>query len=159
MQPRHSTDTDLIAQLEQHLLIPSPAAPPHPSLAAAANLLAGEPARAARFWTHAGHQTTGPTVATHLAAAHTILHRDGWTQGAYVTGGVCAKATLQIAAEEGNGTEHTAYVARNCMNLLLRARGEYRDIIAWNDTPGRRREDLAELLTSAASFATHYGPR
>lgn len=153
--PRHD---DLITQIEQHLLTPQTETPPRPELTAAAELLAADPVRASRFWRYDNQLVTGADVATHLTTARDTIGHEGWTQGKFAIGGLCARAALQTAIEAKAGTEATGYVARSCLNLILRSRGEHRDVINWNDTRGRTRAEVLDLFTDAADFAHHYGP-
>lgn len=89
-----------------------------------------------------------------------LLETKGWGQGLYVnegSGDMCLVGALRQAMCERLGLRelpvdsvHWFTAVRDTGVPRVVARGRRGHLIVWNDTPGRTKEEVMDLLTSAA---------
>lgn len=94
-----------------------------------------------------------------ILKAKELIERDGWVQGSlrWTHDGVCQGRCLVGALRDASMLEISfpapEYSAR--YNSYLAARQRVRDLawndeVVWNDTPGRTKDEVLEMLTKAA---------
>ena len=86
------------------------------------------------------------TPANPLERAARIIEQRGWCQNDFVDprGGVCLDFALLVSDPESNEA------ARRVVEAELRRRGQPGNVVRWNDHPERSREEVVELLRTAA---------
>lgn len=115
------------------------------------------------FWIGlSGSLTTGEAVAAHLEAAATLMKAENWDPQLYGFGS-CRQLrdALRHAVMDGHGDADTRYLARTCMELVLRIRtgAPYVDYEVWTERPYCTLADVLSLLATTAVIARQYGPR
>ena len=115
------------------------------------------------FWEGlSGSRTTGEAIAAHLEAAGEFMEREGWDPQLYGLGSNRQLSdALRQTAMDGLGDADTRYLARSCMELVLRTRlgVSYVDYEVWTENLHRTLDEVLELLTATAAYARQYGPR
>jgi hypothetical protein len=91
-------------------------------------------------------------IKENLQAAAAIIRERGWcqNQGSDADGGCCLARALGEAERATGATGEFVLAAMSCMHI--RSLG-IKDAIKWNDTPGRTKEEVLELLERAAETA------
>jgi hypothetical protein len=99
------------------------------------------------------------TVAEHLELTAAVLEHSGWARTGHRVrtwrGRRCilgAQIALYLA---GYGDTHTANAAGTHLNQLLAERGIRERFPIWNEAEGRTRDEVLELLHTAAARARH----
>lgn len=95
------------------------------------------------------------SVAEHLELTALVIERYGWSHGALRSrsGRRCIAGAQTVLHHLGYGNKSTIAAAGRALDAVLHERGQRGPYYEWNDHPGRRREEVLDLLRTAASTA------
>ncbi|MFE2045933.1 hypothetical protein ACFXAZ_34440 [Streptomyces sp. NPDC059477] len=94
--------------------------------------------------------------AEHLELTALVIERWGWTQGddSDEDGAVCIRGAQAVLLRLGYGDADTLHRATDHLHQVLAPIGGG-SAVAWNDAPGRTRQQVLSLLRTAAAEARH----
>jgi hypothetical protein len=102
----------------------------------------------------AGAQDASRRVPTIYDVAIQLLREHGWQQGAEVgrKGSLSVTAAIEAAARRHAGSAYVPHELRVARaRRHVRALARTTSLLAWNDEPDRRLQDVLELLETAAA--------
>ncbi|MCH6162018.1 DUF6197 family protein [Streptomyces marispadix] len=95
------------------------------------------------------------SVAEHLELTALVIKSYGWSHGTLRSrsGRRCIAGAQTVLHHLGYGDKNTIAAAGRALNAVLNERGQRGPYYEWNDRPGRRRDEVLDLLRTAASTA------
>jgi hypothetical protein len=95
------------------------------------------------------------SVQEHLELTALVIERYGWSHGTLRTpsGRRCIAGAQTVLHHLGYGDKRVVDEAGRHLDAVLQERGQHGPYYEWNDRPGRRREEVLDLVRTAASTA------
>lgn len=95
------------------------------------------------------------SVQEHLELTALVIERYGWAHGTLRTpsGRRCIAGAQTVLHHLGYGSKPVVDEAGRHLDAVLQERGQRGPYYEWNDRPGRRREEVLDLVRTAASTA------
>lgn len=93
-------------------------------------------------------------VAEDLRSAASMIEKRGWIQGAPVTrDGVCALGAINLATDYSERCQEAVWTLAEYLELNNPVVPAAMKIPAWNDAPGRTKQDVVQAMEKAAAWA------